>query len=340
MKALPALLLNLTVLLSCSPQRPASRLLTLAGNTMGTVYSVKIVREEASTAGLDSAAVHRGIDSLLQEVNRQMSTYLPDSEISRFNRSADTGWFPVSPGLYLVLDKAGEISRVSGGAFDITVGPLVNLWGFGPEDRRELVPTADEIQRRKSWVGSDQLQLRPSPPAVKKARPEIYCDLAAIAKGYAVDQVAEYLGQRGLRRYLVDIGGEIKTAGRNHRGKIWMVGISSPDDKSGVQKAVALDNRAMATSGDYRNYFEVDGVRYSHTIDPQTGRPITHSLASVTVIHETCMVADALATAIDVLGPEKGFDFAVRLDLPAYLLVREAGVFKEKMTVPFSKLLE
>ena len=340
MKALPALLLNLAVLLSCSPQRPASRLLTLTGNTMGTVYSVKIVREEASTAGLDSAAVHRGIDGLLQEVNRQMSAYLPDSEISRFNRSTDAGWFPVSPGLYLVLDKAREISQVSGGAFDITVGPLVNLWGFGPEDRPELVPTADEILRRKSWVGSDQLQLRASPPAVKKARPEIYCDLAAIAKGYAVDQVAEYLEQRDFRRYLVDIGGEIKTAGRNHRGKIWMVGVSSPDDKFGIRKAVPLDHRAMATSGDYRNYFEVDGIRYSHTINPQTGRPITHSLASVTVIHETCMVADALATAIDVLGPEKGFDLAVRLELPVYLLVREAGAFREKMTAAFSKILE
>ncbi len=340
MKALLTILLNLAVLLSCTPRRQASQLLTLTGNTMGTVYSVKIVREEASTAGIDSAAVHSGIDSLLQEVNRQMSTYLPQSEISRFNRSTETGWFPVSPGLYLVLNKAREVSQISGGAFDITVGPLVNLWGFGPEDRRELVPTADEIQQRKLWVGSDQLQLRACPPAVKKARPEIYCDLAAIAKGYAVDQLSEYLDQRGLSRHLVDIGGEIKTAGRNHRGKIWKVGISTPDEKSGIQKAVPLDNRAMATSGDYRNYFEVDGIRYSHTIDPKTGRPITHSLASVTVIHDTCMVADALATAIDVLGPEKGFELAVSLELPVYLLVREAGVFREKMTAPFLKLLE
>lgn len=155
-----------------------------------------------------------------------------------------------------------------------------------------------------------------------------------------MDQLSEYLDQRGLSRHLVDIGGEIKTAGRNHRGKIWKVGISTPDEKSGIQKAVPLDNRAMATSGDYRNYFEVDGIRYSHTIDPKTGRPITHSLASVTVIHDTCMVADALATAIDVLGPEKGFELAVSLELPVYLLVREAGVFREKMTAPFLKLLE
>jgi thiamine biosynthesis lipoprotein len=322
-------------------------MLELSGRTMGTTFSVKALKpaelESTPTSKLN-LLLSNDIGEILEKVNRQMSTWLEDSEISRFNRYRETGWFNVSSDTALVTAEALRVSRLSGGAFDITVGPLVNLWGFGPEkinaDRQ--IPTDEQINGAMQKIGCQKLAARSVPPAIKKEIPELRCDLSAIAKGFGVDKVAEYLESRGYGNYLVEIGGEVRVKGINLKGTPWRVAIAAPGPggESPYQKIVLLKNTAMATSGDYFNYFEKDGVRYSHTIDPVTGRPITHKLASVTVIHDSCMTADALATALDVMGPEKGYELAVKENLPVFLVIREGNAFVEKMTPQFKRLLE
>lgn len=331
--------LLLLLWVTCTTGESQRELLTLTGGTMGTTFTVKIVRDETFSDAFDLRKVESDIRDLLTQVNEQMSTYLEDSELSRFNRSATTDWFAISPDFARVLQQALRTSELSGGAFDITVGPLVNLWGFGPENRPVKIPSAREIADRKALVGYQHVQVRLNPPAVKKSRPDIYCDLSAIAKGFGVDKVSEYLEALGVRNYMVEIGGEVRTRGRNAENTLWRIGIESPDNPSGIEKVLNISDHAMATSGDYFNYFEEDGVRYSHTIDPRTGRPITHKMASVTVVHASCMVADAFATAIDVLGPEKGYEFALEQKLPVFMLVRQDGRFAEKMTPNFAGFL-
>ncbi len=242
----------LLLAICCFP-RSSPQLWMINGSTMGTVYSVKIPPAELAQLRLDTLSLPSEIDSLLQEINFQMSTYLPHSEISRFNQFPANQWFPVSRDLYLVIEKSLAVSRLSQGAFDITVGPLVNLWGFGPENRPDSIPAPELIRARLKWIGYQKLALQASPPAIRKNIPEVYCDLSAIAKGFGVDKLAEYLDQQKLQNYLVDIGGEIKARGKNHLGKHWKIGISTPDEKFDIQKVIPLENIAVATSGDYRN---------------------------------------------------------------------------------------
>ena len=281
----------------------------------------------------------REINALLAEVNRQMSTYQSDSEISQFNRLQSTEWVGVSSDFVYVLNIAQTISKWSDGAFDITVGPLVNLWGFGPEAVPERIPSADSIAVRMAWSGYDKIEV--ANDAIKKSVPEVYCDLSAVAKGFGVDRVASYLDSLDIHHYFIEIGGELRTKGYNHLGQLWRVGIASPVGGR-LRKALSMDNMSMATSGDYHNYFEKDGLRYSHTIDPRTGRPIAHRLASVTVIHNECAYADGLATAINVMGAEKGLAFAQQHDLAVFMIVRDDEGnegFVEKMTPQFRKLV-
>ncbi|GAB4378559.1 MAG: FAD:protein FMN transferase [Calditrichia bacterium] len=336
------LLIIITLFLQtgCLRQTSSSQLHVVNGATMGTTYSVKILKSDVERSGVENSKLETGIDSTLQALNQQMSTYIDSSEISLFNRWQQTDWFPISPDFARVLEQALQISRESEGAFDITVEPLVNLWGFGPEKREVLVPTEEEITARKKLVGYHHLSVRHSPPAVKKDLPGVQCDLGAIAKGYAVDKIAEYLDSLNLSNYMVEIGGEIRTRGKNANGKPWRIGIATPEEIVDVYKVLPLSNIGIATSGDYRNYFEKDGVRYSHTIDPQTGRPITHKLASVSVVHPSCMVADAFATAIDVMGPEKGYQFALQKELPVFMIVREKNNFAEKVTPQFEQMFK
>jgi thiamine biosynthesis lipoprotein len=303
---------------------------------------VKVVKsDELESSGADQIkqTLTSEIGALLKEVNRQMSNWLKDSEISRFNQYKESDWFGVSGDTVLVIAEGLRISEKSGGAFDITVGPLIDLWGFGPVKKEKQIPGEEQIKAVKAKIGYQKLEVRQSPPSVKKEAPDIHCDLSAIAKGFGVDKVAGYLDSKGFSDYLVEIGGEVRAKGMNHRGVLWRVAVATPDGTSNYQKVLSLKDISMATSGDYHNYFEKDGVRYSHTIDPTTGRPITHKLASVTVIHESCMTADALATAINVLGPGKGYELAIKENLPVFLVVKEGGVFAEKMTPRFEKIL-
>lgn len=328
--------LALVVLAGCSFQ-PEEQVWEISGPVFGTTYHINVVLTEDQER-LETLA--SGIEGVLEEVDASMSTWRPDSELSRFNQMADqSDWVPVSSSLFEVLQTAREISRLTKGAFDVTIGPVVNLWGFGPEARPEQVPSREELDRVLASTGFEKLELRADPPAVR-ATPTQYVDLSAIAKGYGVDAVARYLESEGVKAYLVEIGGEVRVNGRKPDGSAWRLAIEQPVfEGREVNRVVALESRAMATSGDYRNYYESDGRRYSHTIDPETGEPITHNLASVTVLADDCMTADALATGFNVMGYEKANELAVRENIPAYFIVRTPDGFETHQTPAFSSFV-
>ena len=309
----------------------------IAGGVFGTEYHVRVVMPDDKSR---LQSLSKGLQQTLNAVDHVMSTYKPDSELSRFNRAPVNQWVPVSDGLYDVVSEAQQISRMSHGKFDITVGPLVNLWGFGPDKRPDKVPSASDLAAAFKRVGYQKLELRDKPPALRKTA-DIYVDLSAIAKGYGVDQAADYLKAQGLKNYLVEIGGEVATAGHKPDGSAWHLAIEEPvSGAQAVNRVVALSGKAMATSGDYRNFFMENGIRYSHTIDPATGRPIQHNLASVSVIAKDCMTADGLATMFDVMGEEQGYQFAIEHQMPVYMIQREKdGSFQSRYTPSFSGYL-
>ena len=329
-----ALLIGVVWLLSACQSGTAQRALTeLQGATMGTSYTVKIV---ALSAELKPERIQAEIDAILERINRQMSSYLEDSELSQFNRNQATDWIDASQELAAVLQQAQQVSALTNGAFDVSVGPLVNLWGFGPSPGMDQVPSEQDIREAGNRVGYTGLQVRSSSPAIRKHRPDLYVDLSAIAKGYAVDAVAEYLQSQGIDNYMVEIGGEIRAMGRNARDRLWRIAIEKPSSGSrSIHTVIELDNVGIATSGDYRNYFEKEGRRYSHTIDPRTGRPITHKLAAVTVVNPSTMHADAIATALMVLGPEAGYRLAEEHKLAAFFIVKGEDGFYDKPTKAF-----
>ncbi len=304
------------------------------GPTEGTTFHIKA---SSLPAKLDNAKLQQQIRNLLDKIDGQMSTYKPDSELSRFNQSLSTDWQPISPELFTVIQEAQRISDLSHGAFDITVGGLVNLWGFGPEPMRFTAPSSAQIAERLAKVGYQRVSLQAKPLAIKKNLPSLQVDLSAIAKGYAVDQVALLLEQQGIQDYMVEIGGEVHVKGHNAAGENWQIAVEKPTpNKIMVQRVLSLTNIGMATSGDYRNFFEENGVRFSHTIDPRTGRPITHKLASISVLHPSTMTADALATALDVLGPDEGFKLAEQQKIPAFFIIKAAEGFTEQQTTAFT----
>lgn len=306
------------------------------GRTMGTTFSVKAVLNKA----LDPQAVQAQIEKTFTRVNALMSTYQADSELSRFNRAPAGSWFPVDPETLRVFEIAIKVGSFSGGALDITVGPLVNLWGFGPEKRHEVLPTNEEIAAAKALTGLAKLKLQKDPPALAKEIDQLYCDLSAVAKGYGVDRVLEDLLEMGITSCMVEVGGEVRAAGRKPDGQPWRIGVAVPDGSMQVSRVFALENQAMATSGDYQNYYELGGKRFSHTIDPVTGRPIVHQLASVTVILPSCAEADAWATALDVLGPEKGMALAEEQNLAVLFIVRTPDGFVERRSRTIEPLIK
>ncbi|MEA3544290.1 MAG: FAD:protein FMN transferase [Thermodesulfobacteriota bacterium] len=314
------------------------QLLTIAGTSMGTSYHIKVAPMGAK---IDSSSLKNQIQSRLDDIDNQMSTYKKNSDISRFNRHPDNDWMSVSAETMFVVQTADTISRLSHGAFDITIGKLVNLWGFGPTINIEAIPAADAILNLQSQVGYHQLELRQTPPALRKRSKAVSLDLSAIAKGYAVDAIARLLLEHQLDNFLVEIGGEIITHGYKQPQRPWVIGIESPvAGERSIRKRLHLPDVAMATSGDYRNYFEHQDTRYSHTIDPATGYPVKHRLASVTVIDSSCMRADALATAIMVMGPGKGMEFAEQQQLAIFMLVKQNGQFVEKHSTAFKPYLK
>jgi thiamine biosynthesis lipoprotein len=328
--SLTALLLasGLLGLTACGPGRPT----LLSGSVMGTTWSVQIV-------GSADTDLERSIQAQLDEINGRMSTYSEHSELSRFNDNASTDWVAVSPELARVVAEALRVAVLTAGAFDITAAPLVDLWGFGPNLALAELPTEAAVVVAMARLGFDNLGVQQSPPALRKSRANLSVDLSAIAKGYAVDQVATLLERRGVRDYLVEIGGELRARGHNARGESWTIGVEQPrpEDRR-VQRTFPLYDLAVATSGDYRNFYDRDGRRFSHIIDPRTGYPVEHRLASVTVLDTSAMSADAYATGLLVLGEEAGFEFAVRHDIGALFVLRDAAGFSERLTPAFERL--
>ncbi len=335
------LLLALAMLsaMSCQTPGPEMRLHVFTGETMGTTYTVKVVDDGLGEELLaDLPAIVQGE---LDDVNTKMSHYLEDSELSRLNQWRDEIPFPVSSETMTVLGHAAEISRLSSGAFDITVAPLVDAWGFGPPGQPHEPPSAEEIDHLQHLVGWEKVELDQVAGTVRKTLPELTLDLSAIAKGYGVDRVAEALDRAGVESYMVEVGGEVRTRGVNDQGEAWRIAIERPDTAGrSLHLIVPLSGLALATSGDYRNYYEIEGRRISHTIDPRTGYPISHHFTSASVVTSECIQADAWATALLVLGPD-GVDLAEDLGLAAFFLERNPeGGFTEHKTSAFDTLFD
>lgn len=276
------------------------------------------------------------IETLLGDMVQAFSTWDPNSTISEFNRAESNQWFPVDEEFLSVIDQAGRMSRVSSGAFDLTVGPLVEAWGFGTSSD-ESTPSDEQIDSLLRQVGHEHLELRQEPPSIKKLQ-ELQLDVAGIAKGYSVDQVAQFLDLQSCSDYLIDIGGEISVKGLNPFSNPWQIGIESPNADGEILDVFPLSNMSVASSGDYRNFRVVDGVKFSHIIDPRTGYPISHSLVSVTVLHSSCTTADAFATAMLVLGLEESVELAAEQELAAIFITRENDSDGFQLTM--SKLME
>lgn len=327
----------------------STQYIQLQGRTMGTTYSISYASD-----GVDYQA---RIDSLLEEVNMAVSTYIPESTISQFNQKGEVKLDYVSDGklsrqsMLLVhftenLGASVLINEKSQGAFDPTVGPLVNLWGFGWEGRAPSKPDSFKVDSVRSLVGMHHISVVSEGDlgVVKKDIPGVQLDFSALAKGYGVDVVAGYLEMMGATDFFVEIGGEVRTRGLSPRGDKWRVGINQPDPEaevSALYTRVSISNKSMATSGNYRNYYFVDGIRIWHTINPKTGYPESNPTMSATIIHEKCMIADALATACMVMGPEAGLKLVAEFpDAEAFILYNNPeGKIGELMTPGFQKYL-
>ncbi len=343
-----------------SGRGPASRLLTLGlvlllggcgldpdptvelkGPTMGTYYAVKIPRPPA---GADAQDLQRGAQGVLDAVNAEISTYDPQSELSRLNRNPGTDWIPISPNLLAVLEEGRAIGALSDGAFDITVGPLVNLWGFGPEHAADAVPPPEAVRAARERVGAHLLELRSDPPALRKQRGDVYIDLSALGEGEGADRVAAYLESLGVTDYMVAVAGTLRVRGKNPKGEPWGIAIEEPrPDRRSVRRILPVTDRAISTSGDYRNFFEEGGRRYSHHIDPRTGEPVAQRLASVSVVlpaaPDAARRADGLATALLLMGEDKGPRLATEKGIAAYFIVREDQGFREIESPALESLL-
>lgn len=304
-----------------------------SGATMGTSWSARI---DADLSGRERTEARQTVQARLDHVSGLMSTFDPESELSRFNRHTGTDAVRVSPELLRVLALARDVSERSGGAFDVTVAPYVDAWGFGPSESRNP-PDDAELAELSPHVGYQLLAIDPAAGTVSKTDPATKIDLSAIAKGYAADEVTDALRQIGLTSFLVEVGGEIRTVGSRRDGRAWRVGIERPDEQApGYWGTVDLTDQGIATSGDYRNYHEVDGVAYAHIIDPRTGRPIRMRRMSVSVVHPSTAMADAWATALTVLGPEDGYALARVQGLSAIFIVEAEGGLQSLMTPALS----
>lgn len=314
-------------LAGCTESRPPPPAATsgqrFSGQTMGGSYTVRLAGAALSPARLDR--LQADVQDALDAVDQRMSLYRPDSELMRFNRHAASTPLALSPELMTVLHAGQQVAELSGGAFDVTVAPLVLAWGFGSEARHGL-PDAAVLQQRRANTGHRHLELDAARGLATKHLPGLQADLGGIAKGYGVDRAAAVLQAQGCAHYMVEVGGELRTAGRNAQGRPWQIGIEEPDAvPQRARLVVPLSGAAMATSGDYRIYFEEGHRRYSHEIDPKSGEPIAHGLASVTVVAADCMQADALATALIVMGPGAGLVLARQQGIAAHFIVRQPG---------------
>ncbi len=303
------------------------------GPTMGSTYSIKYVRNQNSPS---PDLLKREADAILAEIDKQMSTYRDDSFIEQFNQ-APAGSCQSMPAPVLALIEEGRVLNAqSQGAFDLTLEPLLNLWGFGPKARAEKVPTPEQLSAARERIGMQHVR-QVGEQLCKDV--DVQVDFNSIAAGYAVDRVVQRLVELGVDSYLVEITGELKAAGKKPDGQHWRIGLEAPQEGERVaQRVLALDGYGVSTSGDYRNYFEENGQRYSHTLDPLTGAPITHKLAAVTVVDKSTLRADGLSTVLMVMGTEPGLAFAEHMGIAAFFVTREGDAFVTQTTQAFEQL--
>ena len=312
-----------------SPSAPTD-VIVLTGRTMGTTYRIKYWGDGTATPG----DVRGKVDALLDQFDRQMSTYREDSELSRFNRAAADEWFSVSPDTAYVVERAIEYQRLTGGTFDVTVAPVLRLWGFGGGVEKgrggdAKTPSEGRLREAMKLVGAGRVSVRREPPALRKDADGVEIDLSAIAPGYAVDLLLELLKSLAFPNAMVEIGGEVRGAGGRPDGTPWRIGVERVDRKDGGGDAfveiVPLTNLALSTAGDYRNFRTTDGKCYTHIIDPRSGQALPYRGVSVTVIAETCLAADALDTALVVMGAERGYSWCVEQKIAALFQEDESG---------------
>lgn len=321
-----------------TPATPASTATVLDGKTMGTFWRVSVI-------GVDEAkaqALRAKVQAQLDADDHLLSTWKNDSALMRFNHAADTRPWPVSEAMADIVTLSLRIGAKTHGAMDITVGPLVNLWGFGPDKQPVATPDAQAIAAAKARTGLQHLQVinQSGRQFLQKDIPDLFVDLSTVGEGYAADHLARLMEQEGISRYLVSVGGALVSRGMNGEGKPWRVAIQKPtDQENAVQAIVDINGHGISTSGSYRNYYELDGKRISHVIDPQTGQPITHKLVSVTVIAPTALEADGWDTGLMVLGPEKAQQVVREQGLAVYMIVKEGEGFKTWMSPQFRTFL-
>ncbi|MEQ0330746.1 FAD:protein FMN transferase ApbE [Klebsiella sp. GB_Kp056] len=321
-----------------TPATPASTATVLDGKTMGTFWRVSVIGVDEAKAQALSAKVQAQLDA----DDRLLSTWKNDSALMRFNHAADTRPWPVSEAMADIVTLSLRIGAKTDGAMDITVGPLVNLWGFGPDKQPVATPDAQAIAAAKARTGLQHLQVinQSGRQFLQKDIPDLFVDLSTVGEGYAADHLARLMEQEGISRYLVSVGGALVSRGMNGEGKPWRVAIQKPTDReNAVQAIVDINGHGISTSGSYRNYYELDGKRISHVIDPQTGQPITHKLVSVTVIAPTALEADGWDTGLMVLGPEKAQQVVREQGLAVYMIVKEGEGFKTWMSPQFRTFL-
>lgn len=304
-----------------------SAYLTVQGQTMGTTYNIKYQDEQQRN-------FKASIDSLLEVFNQSVNHYLPNSEITRFNQQ-DTLYFEL-PFFYPVLKRSQEIVQATDGAFDPTVAPLINAWGFGPEESQ--LPDDATVDSLLQLVGYDKIEY--TPEYITRKVPNVTLNFSAIAKGYGVDVVGDFLRSKEIENFMVEIGGEVLCRGLNDQGNLWRIGVDNPNQVGQMSAAIALDNQAIATSGDYRNYYVRDGKKYAHTIDPKTGRQVKHSVLSVSVIADDCMTADGYATAFMVVGLEQAREIAAQqAGLEVYIIYDDNGTTKTFQTEGMKEMI-
>jgi thiamine biosynthesis lipoprotein len=324
----------LCTLLSAACARSPEELV-LSGPTMGTTYTVKVA---APPTSLDGARLRATIDAVLAQIDGSMSGYRRDSEVARFNASASTQWYEVSADLAAVVQAALDIGAKSDGAFDITVAPLVAAWGFGPAGEPKILPNAEQLAQIAASVGYRKLHVQLDPPALRKDVAELSIDLNGIAPGFAVDRLAERLAALRAENFMIDIGGEIRASGHNARGEPWHIAIERPVDTQRAPYAgVWLNGASVSTSGEYRDYYERDGRRYSHTIDPRTRQPLDRAPGSVVVIAASTTLADGWATALNVLGPHEGLVLAAKEHMPVLFIERQGQGWQSQSTPEFER---
>jgi thiamine biosynthesis lipoprotein len=317
-----------TLLLSACVSTPPRETL-LEGQTMGSAWTVKI----AGALPLDEAQLRAGVQARFDAVDLALSTWRIDSALSRFNDHAGDDWVDVDPELAQVLAYALGLAQLSDGAYDVTVGPLVNLWGFGPDPARYRVPEEAAIAAARARVGWRKVEVDVQRHRARKP-PEVRVDLSSLGKGRGVDRVAEYLDARGVTNYLIDLSGKLRARGRNPHGVAWQIAVEqpAPDDPSGaprtVPAVVTLRDKSIATAGDYRRFFESGGRHYSHIIDPRSGAPVKHATLSATALGANCMQADALATLLMVMETDAALRVATEQGIPALLIQRDGGGFR------------